>query len=121
MQTGPKYKKKNEIRASKLTHGFHCRLNYAASVGCGADDGLDFDDVASFVAVLSQQSSCAPSVGDHTFWDFWLLRSFGLAVPQVLLQTGSRPKKTGNKETQKHCRSLKFQYKSHKDRKKKSI
>lgn len=71
MQTDSKYKK-NEIRAGKLTHGFRCRLNYAASIGCGGDDGLDFGDFASFVAVLSQQSSCAPSVGDHTFWDFCL-------------------------------------------------
>lgn len=62
-----KKKKKNEIRAGKLTHGFRCRLNYAASIGCGADDGLDLGDVASFVVVLSQKSSCAPSVGDHTF------------------------------------------------------
>lgn len=94
----PNYLKKKDIRAGKLTHGFHCHLNYVASVDCGADDGLDFGDVASFVAVLSQRSSCAPSVGDHTFWDFWLLRRSPIAVPQLLLQTGRRPKKPSNKK-----------------------
>lgn len=67
----PSIKKYTGIRRGKLTHGFHCRLNYAASVGCGADfGGLDFGDVVSFVAVLNQRPSCVPSVGDHTFWDF---------------------------------------------------
>lgn len=68
-KVSPSIKKYTETRTGKLTHDFHCRLNYAASVGCGADGGLDFGDIL-FVAVWNQQSSCAPSVGDHTFWDF---------------------------------------------------
>lgn len=58
----------------KLTHDFHCRLNYAFFVGYDVDGGLCFGEVASFVAVLSQQASrgCAPSVGDHTFSDLGL-------------------------------------------------
>lgn len=45
---------KNKLHAFKHTRGFRCRLNCAVSVGRGADGGLDFGDVASFVAVLSQ-------------------------------------------------------------------
>lgn len=63
---------KNKLHAFKHTRGFRCRLNCAVSVGRGADGGLDFGDVASFVAVLSQGSSrgCVPSAGAHTFSDF---------------------------------------------------
>lgn len=74
MKTKPKYKHtmKNKLQACKRTRGFRCRLNCAVSVGHGADGGLDFGDVASFVAVLSQRSSrgCVPSAVGHTFSDF---------------------------------------------------
>lgn len=74
MKIEPNYKHtiRNKLQRCKRTHGFRCRLNCAVSVGHGADGGLDFGDVASFVAVLSQRSSrgCAPSAGGHTFSDF---------------------------------------------------
>lgn len=54
---------------SKLTHGCHCHLNDACSVGYDADGGLDFGDGASLVEILSVQSFCAcgPFLDGHTF------------------------------------------------------
>lgn len=118
MKTEPRYKHtiKNKLQACKRTRDFRCRLNCAVSVGHGADGGLDFGDAASFVAVLGQRSSrgCVPSAGGHTFSAFWLLWRSGQASRHVLLQTGSRPQRTGNEGTQKHCKFLKYHCERHK-------
>ena len=53
----------------KLTHGFHCHLDDAHFAGQGDDDGLDLDDDASFVEILSEESShaCGLCCDGHTF------------------------------------------------------